>query len=315
MRFFPAISSRVGKCGFGLLALAALLAVDTAARQSPAAGPPIQGVLLTLVEQVELPAKEAGAIDALAVREGQLVASGEKLGSIEDDEAQAALLKAQLEWEIAAAKADNDVRVRYAKKAHEVAAAEYRRAKESVDKLKKSISETEMDQLRLAAEKAELEVEQVLEDQSNAKRLAKQKQAELRSAQLKVERRQVVAPFAGMVVQINRQRGEWVNPGEPILRLIRLDKLRAEAFLPSREATGDLLGAPVTLSAELGGRRAEYPGQFVFISPEVNPVNGQVRVWAEVDNHDLRLRPGEKGTLEPGTKSKNASPRVGQSSK
>jgi hypothetical protein len=35
----------------------------------------------------------------------------------------------------------------------------------------------------------------------------------------------------------------------------------------------------------------------VFVSPEVNPVNGQVRVWAEVENRGLLLRPGLQAAL------------------
>ena len=33
-------------------------------------------------------------------------------------------------------------------------------------------------------------------------------------------------------------------------------------------------------------------GKIVFVSPEIDPVNAQVRVWAEVENPDLSLRPG-----------------------
>jgi hypothetical protein len=42
----------------------------------------------------------------------------------------------------------------------------------------------------------------------------------------------------------------------------------------------------------------EFPGKLVFISPEVNEVNGeQVEIWAEVENKNLTLRPGMHGTL------------------
>ena len=33
------------------------------------------------------------------------------------------------------------------------------------------------------------------------------------------------------------------------------------------------------------------------MSPEVDPVNNQVRVWAELENPDLRLKPGMSGTM------------------
>jgi len=41
-----------------------------------------------------------------------------------------------------------------------------------------------------------------------------------------------------------------------------------------------------------------YSGKLAFVSPEVDPVNGQVRIWAEVENAEQSLRPGIRGTLE-----------------
>ena len=42
---------------------------------------------------------------------------------------------------------------------------------------------------------------------------------------------------------------------------------------------------------------AEFAGKLVFVNPEISPVNGQMRVWAEIENHDLKLRPGLRGSL------------------
>ena len=46
-----------------------------------------------------------------------------------------------------------------------------------------------------------------------------------------------------------------------------------------------------------GDRVADFHGHIVYVSPEVHPVNGQVRIWAEVDNPRLELRPGTRGLL------------------
>jgi macrolide-specific efflux system membrane fusion protein len=84
-----------------------------------------------------------------------------------------------------------------------------------------------------------------------------------------------------------------------MFRVVRIDRLRVEAFLDSHEAGDNLVGREVTLSVELPGRdQGEFSGKVVFVSPEVDPVNGQVRVWAEVDNRQSRLRPGLHGTLK-----------------
>ena len=257
-----------------------------------------ENVLLTLIEHVELPAKEPGAVLDLAVREGEIVEPGRELAVIEDDESRMAASKAERELTIARTKADNDVAVRFARKAHEVAAAEYRRAQESMEKFHKSVSATEMDQLRLTAEKALLEIEQAELEQSIARLTFRQKETELESAKLKLKRHRLTAPFAGMVVEIKKHRGEWANPGDSVLRLVRLDRLRVEAFVPARDYAAHLQGRQVTIIVDVPRTGpVQFAGTVVFVSPEVNPVNGQVRLWAEVDNRDLTLRPGQAATV------------------
>jgi multidrug efflux pump subunit AcrA (membrane-fusion protein) len=40
-----------------------------------------------------------------------------------------------------------------------------------------------------------------------------------------------------------------------------------------------------------------FAGKIVFVSPEVDPITGQVRIWAEIDNRDGRLRPGQPAQM------------------
>ncbi|HEV2969123.1 MAG TPA: efflux RND transporter periplasmic adaptor subunit [Pirellulales bacterium] len=258
----------------------------------------VDSVVVTLIEQVEVSSREAGPLANVAVQEGQSVTEGTLLARLEDTEAVLARNKAQFEFEIAKKQADSDVKLRYAKKSLEVATTEEQRGLESVGKFSKSVSQSELDQLRLAKEKAALEYEQAQEDQEVAALTAKQKQNEVDTATFNIERRRVVAPISGVVVQIKRRRGEWVQPGDSIVRILRMDRLRAEAFLSSRETGGDLVGRPVSLVVDLpGAPRTEFHGKVAFVSPEVNPVNGQFRVWAEIENRDQLLRPGLQGSM------------------
>jgi macrolide-specific efflux system membrane fusion protein len=258
----------------------------------------IDDAVLKLIEHVELPAKEAGPLAELSIREGDVVAIDRELAGIEDAESGVAVNKAESELAIARTKAENDVAVRFARKAHEVAAAEYRRALESVEKFQKSVSQTELDQLRLATEKCLLGIEQAELEQTVARLGVRQKEAELETARLKLGRHQLVAPFAGMVAEVKKGRGEWVNPGDIVLRLVRLDRLRVEAFVPSRTFAGQP-GQSVTAIVDVPGHgRVRSTATLVFVSPEVNPVNGQVLIWAEVENQELLLKPGQTATLE-----------------
>ncbi len=258
-------------------------------------------VQITLIDEVELAAREPGQIIGMPVREGQMLKEDELIAQIDDTEPQLMRSRSQVEASIAQRQATNDVKVRFARKSHEVAEAELRRAQESVEKFSKSVSDTELDRLRLAAERTLLEVEQARHDQQVAALTHELKQAEVDVANRGIERRKVLSPIEGMLVELKRRRGEWVHPGDVVARLVRIDRVRAEGFLPSDEVTADLLGSPVKLTIDLPGRpKSEFIGSLAFVSPEVNPVNGQVRIWAEIENRDLLLRPGLQARLAVG---------------
>ncbi len=258
----------------------------------------IDSALLTLIEHADVSASEAGLLSLLAVKEGETVAEGKPLAKIDDREVKLLRARAETELRVARALAENDIKVRFAKASVAVADAELKRAMESNVKFPKSVSQTEIDRLKLLADKAVLEIEQADVDLRQAKLSLQVKQHDLDRATLALERRTIAAPFPGMVVQWKKQHGEWVEPGTPVMRLIRLNRLRAEAFLASQTLPKDLVGRPATLLLDVPGKTAaKYEGKLVFVSPEIDPVNGQVRVWAEIDNNDLSLRPGQQGTL------------------
>jgi macrolide-specific efflux system membrane fusion protein len=258
----------------------------------------VESALVTVIEQAEVPARVEGVLAELTAREGQLVAERAELARIDDAESVLTLKRAAFECDIARKQATSDIKILVARKAVELADVELKRARESIEKYKKSVSETELDRLRLAAEKALLDVDQARQDQQIAELTRELKQTERELAESAVDRRRIRAPLAGIVVQVHKHRGEWVEPGQTLLRILRVDRLRVEGLVNIRKITGDLNGHSATLAIELPGRDAvTFEGTVVFVSPEVNPVNGQVRIWAEVANRDLLLRPGMQGVL------------------
>jgi len=251
-----------------------------------------------VIDEAEVPARVEGVLAELTAREGTLVSAGDALAKIEDAEPALTLKRAGIDWEIARRQATSDLRTRVARKGAEVADVELKRARESIEKYKKSVSETELDRLRLAAEKAALDVDQTIQDQEIAGLTMQLKEAERDLAAAAVDRRRIISPIAGMVVQVHRHRGEWVEPGQTLVRVLRIDRMRVEGLVPAKRLEEDLMGRRAVLSVDLPGKPGtEFDGEVVFVSPEVNPVNGQVRVWAEVVNRDNRLRPGLQGTL------------------
>jgi macrolide-specific efflux system membrane fusion protein len=264
-----------------------------------------EGALVRLIEQVDVPARDAGVLAEFAVKEGQSVKRGDVLGRLDDAEQVLAVAKAELELETARRKAESDVPVRAARKGAEVAKADLDRALLARQNFKEAISDSEVDSLRLKSEKAVLEIEQALLEGQLAEAARGIRANELDVAKMRLSQRRVAAPLDGIVVQLYRQPGEWVQPGEKAVRVLRLDRLRVEAFLPESAARPGLVGAKAMLrtGTEPG---SEFSGEVVFVSPEVDPVNGQVRVWAEVANREMQLRPGHRGILEIGLQLKTA---------
>ncbi len=271
----------------------------THAQSQGSSGLKIDSVLVSLIEQVEVPAREVGQLNKMLVKEGMSVQEGEVLARIEDSEAVLLLKQAKLESEMSKLKAENDVNIRFARKAYEVAKSELQRAEDSIKKYPKSISKTELDRLKLTAEKAELEIEQATEDAKTSQLEARLKQNAEEIASLAVQRRRVVAPISGMVVQIMAKNGEWVRPGDTVLRILKLDRLRAEGLInASKLQELNLKGRPVVLVVNQGAKNElEFQGKISFVSPEINPVNHQTRVWADIENPDLKLKPGMRASL------------------
>ena len=268
--------------------------------QSANGGEPlrVESVLLELIEQADVPARDPGVIESIAVKEGDLVGKGDTLVQLDTVETTLDVGRARLELNIARQEAKNDVDVRFAEKSLEVAEAELQRALDSVEDYPKSVSDTELDHLKLTAERSRLEIEQAKHVLVVAEMTAELAQNALETAESKLDRQTVRAPMDGVIVQVYRHQGEWVEPGQQVVRILRMDRLRVEGFVDTARIDAFPVGTSIELSLGAGEDEAKvFPGKLVYVSPEVDPVNHQVRVWAEVDNPEMHLKPGMSGTL------------------
>src|SRR4051794_3509257 len=289
---------------FGVVTAISIVTCAFAANEKPKnSAVEVQSVAIRLLEEAEVPAQEAGVITNVAVREGQRVKQGELLTQIDDQVPRLMAEAIKAKYDIARAKATNDVRQRYAQKATDVSEAELRRSTESIEHFAKSVSQSQLDVEQLTVQKNRLEAEQARHEQEVAVLEMKREEAELNAAKAQITRRRIAAPFDGVIVQIYARKGEWAEPGQKALRIVNVDKLKAEGFIPAEEATDNVVGRPIKVVVEPGGKgnsftgSNSFTGKIVFVSPEVDPITRQVRVWAEIDNRDGRLRPGQSARM------------------
>lgn len=258
-----------------------------------------QSAIVGVIDEVEIPARAAGVLATMRVREGDVVDSGAILASIDDREAQLLFERAAHEYASARKKASNDIEIRSTEKALEFAQGEYQRLQRASDSRAGSVSRSELEEAKVAAVQARLDLEQAQHDQQvNA--IAEQLKLKDRDiARHKILLCRIEAPIRGTVVEVLRQQGEWVEPGEPVVRVVRTDRLQVDGLVDGGLAADRLLGASVVVSID----RADEPpitekGSIVFLNPEVNPVSGQLRVRAEFDNKSGKFLPGMRVLME-----------------
>lgn len=258
----------------------------------------VDSALLTVAEQAEVPARDSGLLVEIAVREGDSVTAGARIARLDDTEAKLAELKAAIDLKRAQTLAANDIKVRLAKVDLAYAKSELKRATEAAQKLANSVSDAEFDRLRANVDRAALELEQAQFELDAAKLAVTLIENELQVAQAKLRQRNAISPISGTVVAIPKRLGEWAESGQVVARVLSTAKFRAEFFVKSDQALQSLVGKTVHFKRpEVGGQEQAFVGRVTFVSPEVDPLNGQVRVWAEVENVGGLLRPGLTGSL------------------
>lgn len=248
----------------------------------------VPGCLVSLIETVEVPAQEAGVLLKLNVKEGDQVALGDRLARIDDKNALVQKKAAELKLNVAKEEARNDISVRYATATAKVAEAEYFQRIEANRDVPGAVSQSEIRALLLKHREAVLSIEKAQMRQRIAELEMGVSKAELEATEDNIRRRLITSPLDGMVVEVLRHAGEWVQAGEPVLRIIRVNRLRVEGFLSaSKHEAGEILGRDVDVSVKLArGRRGMFKGKIVFVDPRVQASN-EFRVWAEMENKQL----------------------------
>ena len=98
----------------------------------------------------------------------------------------------------------------------------------------------------------------------------------------------IYAPFDGEIDEIISNLGSNLLPGAPILRVVNLDKIYAEAQVPEKYVSSIELGTEALVSIPLLNK--EVTSKIVQSGNFINPNNRTFRVEAPVENQDKRIK-------------------------
>jgi hypothetical protein len=251
------------------------------------------GCRIVYVDSVELASERRGILAAIVAPGAALPAGGE-VARLRD-----AVLKATMA--IAEREAANDVEVRFAAKAAELADLKHQRALQANQQSVGTVSDLELRELRLAAERATLQFEQA----EHRLAVAKLRVEEIRAS---VDALHITAPFAAFVRAVYKRPGEVVQEGEVVAELVSPSRVRIEGDVPlaalpwvtpQAEVLVRLTDASATEVAPAMPEAApvELVARITFVDMNVEPVSRTVRIAAELDNTGGRLREGLSATL------------------
>lgn len=126
-------------------------------------------------------------------------------------------------------------------------------------------------------------------DEASAERLTAN--ALLHLLRSRIDKTSIKAPFAGVAGLRSISVGAYVEPGDALTRVEKIDVVKVEFTVPERNLGDVAPGQSVTVTVDaFPGRR--FSGEIYAIDPQVDVSGRALRVRARIDNTDFGLRPG-----------------------
>ncbi|MBM3837404.1 MAG: efflux RND transporter periplasmic adaptor subunit [Verrucomicrobia bacterium] len=240
---------------------------------------------LTPVKNVQVGSQISGTITEISADFNSKVKKGELIAKIDPATYERNLSQAEAELANATA-------------AQELADLNFKRAKELF--ANKLISEADYN-------RAEVDLHQ-------AQAIVKMRQANVERAKVDLERTRIFAPIDGIVISRNIEEGQTVAASfnTPTLFLIANDlaKMQIEAAVSEADVGGVQEGQPVNFTVEAYTRQFKGQVKQVRFAPITNQNVVTYTAIVEVDNPDLKLRPGMTATASIITSQKKDTLRV-----
>lgn len=249
-----------------------------------------------------LSSQEAGVVSALSVREGDVVAAGAQLFSLDPDRLALNARSAAAESAAAASRTAHGgalaQAVVQAEAQADLAARNYARSQELF--ARGFAPRAKLDSDRAAADAATAALAQARAERDAARRELGSAQAQTGLAERRLADLAVNAPQAGRIERIYRRPGEVVAAGDPILSLLPPANMKVRFFAPEPMLSALQVGQRIGLSCD--GCRAGLTARITYIAsdPQFTPP-----VIYSDDERDklvflIEARPDQQGIIRPG---------------
>ena len=128
-------------------------------------------------------------------------------------------------------------------------------------------------------------------DQAEADLAATRAAAE--AAKARLDRAKIVAPISGVLDQIPVEKGEYVQPGMTVARIVEVKVVKVVVQIPERDVQYMRAGSAADVLTSVRGRKVSLAGTVTYISELADPQTRSTRLEITVDNRDRLLHSGQ----------------------
>jgi RND family efflux transporter MFP subunit len=250
-------------------------------------------------DEVTVSSQASGNLESISVDLGSPVSRGQVIARIDQrelrlkrDQAEAALHQAEAKLGITRdGKIDPQKQpdVRQAVAGLERARYDLTAAKKLFDA--GTISNQQYDVYQKTVEQAEARYQASLENVRNLEGIIEEKRAALDLTKKQLADSDIISPLSGVVKEKTASRGEYLQPGKPVVTIVQINPLRLRLEVPETFAASIAKGQVVTLKVDSFADR-EFKGVIKRINPSMDEKSRSLMAEAEVANPNALLRPG-----------------------
>ena len=154
-----------------------------------------------------------------------------------------------------------------------------------------TISNQQYDVYQKTVDQAEARYQASLENVRNLEGIIEEKRAALDLTKKQLADSDIISPLSGVVKEKTASRGEYLQPGKPVVTIVQINPLRLRLEVPETFAASIAKGQVVTLKVDSFADR-EFKGVIKRINPSMDEKSRSLIAEAEVANPNALLRPG-----------------------
>ncbi len=254
-----------------------------------ASGVDVQDCVVRFAEEVEVPALATGHVAEVFVTINQNVAANARLVRLNNGLLLDQRLLHELRIKQAKTQSGNKSELKYAELAKAEAEAELDASRAIHNDFGGAVATGQLRRLQLAVKRGELEIDQAIKRQEEAEIAVDLAEAELSLLDDQLRNLHAEAPLAGVVLEVHKRVGEWVQTGETVATIARMDRLHIHALLDSATIGPEhCAGLPVSVhwTDRASNEARSVRGRVLSVDPYVMP-GGRYRLHAEVVNEAM----------------------------